>query len=209
MIPYGRPKKGNWEKYKSNVNIHSSCIIAPEANINYIIHPNNEAVNLTIDENSHIYSCFNFVQPDAQIHIGQRCQLGNVNFVSGNSIEIGDDVLMAWGINILDSNHHSIFWEERKNDVMNCRKDYIASNGRAIGQSNDWTCIENHPIFIGSKCWIGINVIILKGVTIGEGTIIGAGSVVNEDIPPWCIAAGNPCRIIKKNSRSRKTASAD
>jgi len=209
LIHYGRPDQGNWEKYKSNVNINSSCIIAPDANINYIIHPDKKNLNLVVGENSHIYSVFNFVQPNAQIHVGNRCQLGNVNFVASTSITVGDDVLMAWGINILDSDHHSIFWEERKNDVMRCREDYILSNGRAIGQSHDWSCVEKHPVFIGNKCWIGINVIILKGVTIGEGAIIAAGSVVFEDVPPWCVAAGNPCRIVKKTAPNRQTSMLD
>ena len=53
------------------------------------------------------------------------------------------------------------------------------------------------PIFIGKNCWIGGGTIILPGVTIGEGTTIGAGSVVTKDIPANCVAAGNPCKIIK------------
>lgn len=54
-----------------------------------------------------------------------------------------------------------------------------------------------HPIRIGDDCWIGGNVIILPGVTIGEGCTIGAGSVVTRDIPPFSIAVGSPCRVKK------------
>jgi acetyltransferase-like isoleucine patch superfamily enzyme len=46
--------------------------------------------------------------------------------------------------------------------------------------------------------WIGFNCIILKGVTIGEGSVVGAGSVVTKDVPPWTIVAGNPARIIRE-----------
>lgn len=54
------------------------------------------------------------------------------------------------------------------------------------------------PVTIGADCWIGANAIILPGVTIGDGCTIGAGSVVPKDIPPYSIAVGNPCRIIRK-----------
>jgi len=54
------------------------------------------------------------------------------------------------------------------------------------------------PVSIGKDCWLGGGVIILPGVKIGEGSTIGAGSVVTKDIPPHCVAVGNPCRVIRK-----------
>lgn len=52
-----------------------------------------------------------------------------------------------------------------------------------------------HPVRIGDDCWIGGNVIILPGVTIGEGSTIAAGSIVTRDIPPFSVAMGSPCRV--------------
>ncbi len=54
------------------------------------------------------------------------------------------------------------------------------------------------PIHIGSNVWIGGNSVVNPGVTIGEGSVIGSGSVVTKDIPPFVVAAGNPCRVIRK-----------
>ena len=54
------------------------------------------------------------------------------------------------------------------------------------------------PVTIGSNTWIGGNVVIMPGVTIGSNCVIGAGSVVTRDIPDWSIAAGNPCKVIRK-----------
>ena len=54
------------------------------------------------------------------------------------------------------------------------------------------------PVKIGNGCWIGGGVIILPGVTIGDGTVIGAGSVVTKDIPANCVAAGNPCKVLRE-----------
>lgn len=54
------------------------------------------------------------------------------------------------------------------------------------------------PITVEDDCWIGAGAILLPGVTIGHGSVIGAGSVVNKDIPANCVAAGNPCRVIRR-----------
>ena len=54
------------------------------------------------------------------------------------------------------------------------------------------------PITIKNNCWLASNVVVCGGVTIGEGCVIGAGSVVTRDIPPYSLAAGNPCRVIRK-----------
>ena len=58
------------------------------------------------------------------------------------------------------------------------------------------------PITIGDNCWIATNVTIIGGVTVGCGSVIGAGSVVTKDIPDWSIAAGNPCRVIRRITES-------
>ena len=60
-----------------------------------------------------------------------------------------------------------------------------------------------NPIVIGDNVWIGANSVILDGVTIGDRSIIGAGSIVTKDIPSDCVAVGNPCRVIKSISHSK------
>ena len=59
-------------------------------------------------------------------------------------------------------------------------------------------------VTIGDNVWLGGNVVICPGVTIGSNTVIGAGSVVTRDIPDWCVAAGNPCRVIRKITEEDK-----
>lgn len=56
----------------------------------------------------------------------------------------------------------------------------------------------NAPVHIGKNCWIGANAVIVPGVTIGDNTVIGAGSVVTKDIPPNVVAVGNPCRVMRE-----------
>ena len=54
------------------------------------------------------------------------------------------------------------------------------------------------PVTIGDNVWIGGNAVVLPGVTIGSNSVIGAGSVVTRDVPPWSIAVGNPCKVVRK-----------
>ena len=104
---------------------------------------------------------------------------------------------MAWGITLYDHNSHSIHWEERKNDNLQCYEDYLNHNGNNI-VNKDWRNVVSKPIIVESKVWIGFNVTILKGVTIGEGAVIGAQSVVTKDVEPWTVVGGNPACFIKR-----------
>jgi len=56
----------------------------------------------------------------------------------------------------------------------------------------------NFPVHIGKNCWLGAGVIVVPGVTIGDNTVIGAGSVVTKDIPSNVVAVGNPCRVLRE-----------
>lgn len=61
-----------------------------------------------------------------------------------------------------------------------------------------FTVLDCAPVTIGDNVWIGGNVVICPGVTIGDCAVIGAGSVVTRDVPPWTVAAGNPCRVLRQ-----------
>ena len=77
--------------------------------------------------------------------------------------------------------------------------DFLARRGEKKPQKDNlYTTIQSAPIIIEDDVWIGANTIILKGVTIGARSVIGAGSVVTKNIPSDCIAAGNPCKVIKE-----------
>lgn len=140
-----------------------------------------------VGDNSSIEGQILFDRENATVIIGDRSFIGGSMLVCSQEISIGDDVLIAWGCTIVDHNSHSLYWEERKDDVINW----------AQGKK-DWTHVKMAPVKIGNKAWIGFNVIILKGITIGEGAVIGAGSVVTKDVEPFTVVAGNPAKMIKK-----------
>jgi acetyltransferase-like isoleucine patch superfamily enzyme len=144
-----------------------------------------------------IKAIFTFETTTGLITIGNNVHIGNAHFICRSAITIHDDVTMAWGITLYDHNSHSIHWEERKDDNKTCYEDFVQHHGNNIVNKN-WINVVSRPIVIESKAWIGFNVTILKGVTIGEGAVIGACSVVTKDVPAWTVVAGNPATVVKQ-----------
>lgn len=132
-----------------------------------------------------------------EIQIGNNCYVGEGTRIwSGEKIEIGDNVLISHNVNIMDTNSHEIDAQERKETTL-----HIFTKGHPIEKGN----IVTKPIKIENHVWINFNSIILKGVTIGEGSIISAGSIVTKDVPPYSLVAGTPAKVIKSISPSVNT----
>lgn len=104
----------------------------------------------------------------------------NCTILDGAKVEFGDNVFIAPNC-VFSTAGHAIDAKQR-------------GNGLEIAL----------PIKVGSNVWIGANVSVLPGVIIGDNTIIGAGSVVNKDIPAGVIAVGNPCRVIREITEADK-----
>lgn len=122
---------------------------------------------------------FNFMYgADIVVFKGAELNLGNNSYINSNClirckerISIGENCAIAHSFIVMDSDFHQ-------------------SNS-----DNEMTA----AVYIGNHVWIGARVTILKGVRIGDGAIIAAGAVVIRDIPPRCLAVGNPARIVKEN----------
>ena len=111
----------------------------------------------------------------ARLSLGDRVGLSSTLIVAGNSIEIGEDTILGAGSMVFDNDFH------------------------ALGPRFSWLTEyskNSKPVKIGRGCFIGARSLILKGVTLGDRVIIGAGSVVTKDVPAYSIAAGNPARIV-------------
>jgi len=117
-----------------------------------------------------------------RVMISFRCTL-----LCAEKIEIGADTLIASDVMISDENHGI------ENPLLSYRLQPL----------------ETKPVIIGRNCWIGEKAIILPGVTIGDNSIIGAGSVVTKNIPANSIAVGNPCAVIKRYKGDSKNWVAD
>ena len=156
---------------------------------------------LKIGENSNIQGNFVVESEKGLISIGNRTFIGGGTFICTKEIEIGNDVMFSWGCTVVDNNSHSAKWSERKNDVLDWKR---GLDENKIGAYKDWSNVKEDKVTIKDKAWIGFNSIILKGVTIGEGSIVGAGSVVTKDIPDWSIVGGNPAKVIREISENER-----
>lgn len=125
-------------------------------------------------------------RPGAEIVIGDNTFIGQSTILASRSVVVGDDVLIAWGCYLVDHDSHSALWAERATDVR------LWYRGK-----KDWTHVEQAPVRVGNRVWIGFNAIVLCGVSIGEGAVVAAGSVVTKDVAPYTLVAGVPAKPIK------------
>lgn len=151
---------------------------------------------LETGEHSVLDGRYIFEKDSGHIKLGNRVHVGNSMFISVNEILIDDDVTIAWDCLFYDHNSHSTDFSERKNDTEQEYRDI--QMGKNPIHSKNWYVVKSAPIHICSKAWIGTGVKVLKGVTIGEGAIVAAGSVVVKDVEPWTIVGGNPAYLIKR-----------
>jgi acetyltransferase-like isoleucine patch superfamily enzyme len=117
---------------------------------------------------------------DVQLHLRDRgavLSIGDRTFVNHrteivahDSVTIGRYCLLAWDVLVLDSDSHSVDGGPR-----------------------------SAPVVIGDRVWIGCRATVLKGVTVGDGAVIAAGSVVVSDVPPRALVAGNPARVVRED----------
>jgi acetyltransferase-like isoleucine patch superfamily enzyme len=128
-----------------------------------------------------------FEKQGACLSVGDRTFLGNGLIAVADNVEIGSDVMFGWGVTLVDHNSHSLRFSERKGDTQ-----------RWLRGAKDWSSVRIAGIKIDDKAWIGFNATILKGVTVGEGAIVAACSVVTKSVPPWTLVAGNPARVIRE-----------
>lgn len=131
-----------------------------------------------------------------KVNIGNRVFIGNSTVISINEVKFGDDIFVSWGCTFADHDGHSIDYRERANDIAQLLSDF--RNTGPLTEHKNWSTVKSKAITVSNHAWIGMNCIILKGVTIGEGAVVAAGSVVTRDVAPWTIVGGNPATFIRE-----------
>ena len=117
---------------------------------------------------------FDLNSPGAIISVGDRTFINKETYiVSTQHVSIGSDCSISWRVSIMDSDFHRVIGQREIED----------SRGA--------------PVRIGKHVWIGANALILKGVSVGDGAIIAAGSVVTDDVPERSLVAGVPARVVR------------
>lgn len=123
--------------------------------------------------------CIIVARYGGRIEIGEHCGISGSTIYSWASIKIGNYTRIGANCKIIDNDFHPVELEHRH-----------------LGFNEKYT--RRAPIIIGDDCFIGMNSIILKGTTLGNNVIVGAGSVVHGTFPDNCIIAGNPAKIVRR-----------
>ena len=126
---------------------------------------------------------------NGKITIGNHSEIRTKSFVgSVENIYIGNYVIISNHVTIYDNNNHPTEPLKRKQMCID----------GFYGEAWSWVHSDHRPVVIEDNVWIGEYSTILKGVTIGRGSIVGCHSVVTKDVPPYSIVAGNPAKVVKK-----------
>jgi acetyltransferase-like isoleucine patch superfamily enzyme len=155
-----------------------------------------EDVALTIGDRCILHNHFIFESAGGKIAVGDGVFINSgTKVIARSSIEIGNAVTIAWGCVIYDHDSHSLSYLDRVADHNQLVRD--ARCGKLLA-NKEWGRVATAPIRICDYVWLGFDVVVLKGVTIGEGAVVGARAVVTRDVPPWTISVGNPARVAKE-----------
>lgn len=144
--------------------------------------------NITLGDHCRVYGTLES-QGSGKIRIGNNCCIYNDSIIgSVDSITIGDCVMISNRVHIYDNNNHPTSPAVRREMCM----------GDFDGELWRWAHADHAPIVIEDDVWIGEYAAVLKGVTIGKGSIVASHAVVTKDVPPYTIVAGNPARVVKE-----------
>jgi acetyltransferase-like isoleucine patch superfamily enzyme len=137
-----------------------------------------------VDRNAKVYSHVHIASSTigAYSYVGRNSRIVHADI--GRFCSIASETKVGMGTHTLDKLSTSPIFTEKKN-----------------GTAHSWTCVSNvNPykrVTVGNDVWIGVRVMIMGGVSIGDGAVIAAGSIVTKDIPPYSVAAGVPAKVIR------------
>jgi acetyltransferase-like isoleucine patch superfamily enzyme len=127
----------------------------------------------------------NVVGPDARLRIGEGTCIGeDFTVATSSSVDIGSGCLFSARVVVLDHLHDIEGWVR---DAWE----------QGLPPRFSWALTPGRPVTIGPGTWLGINVAIMPGVSIGQGCVVGANSVVTRDLPDYSVAAGAPARVLR------------
>ena len=131
------------------------------------------------------------VGPEGKVTLGDYALVHGARIICDSEISIGDYALISWNVVLMDTYRLPYDARERRGELES-----IPSRNPRVAAAH----VEARPIRIARNVWIGFDACVLPGVTIGEGAVVGARSVVTEDVPPFTVVAGNPARLIRQLS---------
>ncbi len=186
----------------------------PDRTLPWDWYPGRIAENVLVDDSAYVETSFSFylfrsqsprgvelgrgastylgtmfdVGPHGRVKLGDYALVHGARIICDTEIVVGDYALISWNVVLMDTYRVPFNALDRRKElerVPTRQPRFAAADGTA------------RPIHIGRNVWIGFDTCVLPGVTIGEGSVIGARSVVAEDVPPYTVVAGNPVRFVR------------
>ena len=166
--------------------IAATARLLPEASLSNLA----ARERLAIGEYTNVRGEVRVLHPDAWVRIGRDCYVGpQTRIWAAAGVTIGDYVLIAHAVDIIDNNSHSLRAEQRREEA----RDVFERGGEV-----DFTHVSTGRIVIEDDVWIGAKSTLLKGVHIGRGAIVAAGTMVTADVEAFTLVAGNPMRVVRR-----------
>jgi carbonic anhydrase/acetyltransferase-like protein (isoleucine patch superfamily) len=180
-----------WDWYAGtippNVVIDESAYV--ETTFSFHLYRSEEPEGVRIGRGASTYLGTMFdVGPRGRVSLGEYALVHGARIICDAAVEIGDYALISWNVVLMDSYRVPFDPAGRRRELERVpgRRPRFLAGGEA------------RPVRLGRNVWIGFDVCVLPGVTIGEGSVVGARSVVAEDVPPYTVVAGNPARVIRR-----------
>ena len=182
----------SWDWYPGeipdNVDVDESAYVETTFSFHLFRSRREHAVRIGKGASTYLGTMFD-TGPEASITIGDYALVHGARIICDAEIEVGDYALISWNVVIMDSYRAPLDRHVRR----------LALEKFAQSRSSDLTpSASARPVRLERNVWIGFDSCILPGVTIGEGAVVGARSVVNDDVPPYTVVAGNPAKVIRR-----------
>ena len=188
-----------WDWYPGHIpeNVVIDDAAYLETSYSFLLYRSELPLGVRVGRGTSIYLGTMFdVGPKGKVTFGDYVLMNGARIICDSEVTMGDYCLISWNVVFMDTYRVPLAPENRRREL-----ELVPTRSPRVAMAD----IPARPIQISSNVWIGFDVCVLPGVSIGEGSVIGARSVVAEDVPPFTVVAGNPARVIRTLDRSEAT----
>lgn len=171
-----------------NVSIAEEAYVETSYSFIHCRSQRDDAIEIRRGASAYLGTLFD-VGRQGRVVLGEFATVHGAHIICDEEIQIGDHALISWNVVLMDTPRLAV-------DPVHRRRELEAAPWRSPRHLEGQ--VRAQPVRIERNVWIGFDVCVLPGVTIGEGAIVGARSVIMHDVPPFTVVAGNPATVIRK-----------